>query len=74
MPEQVSLTLAKGWIALGQIISAEELHDKGLINQLSEGNVVETADNFSTPFIIDGPPLSHLYEIKLLHSSSQQSL
>ncbi|SDI24763.1 2-(1,2-epoxy-1,2-dihydrophenyl)acetyl-CoA isomerase [Alteribacillus persepolensis] len=73
LTERVPLPLAKEWIASGRALSAEELHSKGLINRLSDDDVVKEAEEFSQ-CIMEGSPLSRMYEKKLLNSAEDLSV
>lgn len=73
LTERVPLPLAKEWIASGRAISAEELYEKGLVNRLSDGDVVQEATEFSQ-FILKGSPLTRMYEKKILNEVKDMSM
>lgn len=73
LTERIPLPLAKEWIASGRAIPAEELYEKGLVNRLSDKDVVEEAADF-VQFILAGSPLSRMYEKKILNGAKDMSM
>lgn len=60
LAERIPLPLAKEWITSAAVISAEELEQRGLINQVTDGTVVEKAMEYCQ-FLVNGPPISNKY-------------
>ncbi|AQQ55198.1 enoyl-CoA hydratase [Planococcus lenghuensis] len=60
LTERISKTLAKEWISSGKVISAETAFEKGIINRIATGEVMEEAAKFAG-FIVEGPALSNKY-------------
>ncbi|NMD71158.1 enoyl-CoA hydratase/isomerase family protein [Bacillus sp. DNRA2] len=71
--DYLPLALAKEWISSGRIITVEEAYQKGIVNQIVEGNLYEHAVAFSQ-FIMDGPPLSNKYVKHLLNRARYSNL
>ncbi|WP_158738242.1 enoyl-CoA hydratase/isomerase family protein [Alteribacillus sp. YIM 98480] len=72
LTDRVPLQLAKEWIATGRALSAEELYEKGVINRLTDADVIKAAETFSE-LITKGSPLSQVYEKKLLNHAKELS-
>ncbi|WP_054635884.1 enoyl-CoA hydratase/isomerase family protein [Thalassobacillus sp. C254] len=72
LTDSLPLPLAKEWAASGKAVSAEVLFQWGLINRITDGDIIQATEEFSE-FLIDGSPLSQLYEKKLLQHASDLS-
>lgn len=66
LSKRVSPPIAKEWISSGKVITSEEALSHGIINRISEDNVVEEAKRFAD-FIIKGPSISNRYVKYLLN-------
>ncbi|MCQ6280929.1 enoyl-CoA hydratase/isomerase family protein [Bacillus sp. EB600] len=66
LSERVPLSLAKEWILTGKIMTAEEAKNWGIINRITEGDVLEEAIEFSQ-FILNGPQVSNKYVKQMLN-------
>lgn len=71
--EHVPLNIAKEWVSRAKVISAEEAYEKGMINRITDNNVVEEAISFSE-FITCGSPLYNKYIKHLLNRSGSSNL
>ncbi|MFC5628410.1 enoyl-CoA hydratase/isomerase family protein [Aliibacillus thermotolerans] len=49
------------------------MYEKGLVNRLSDGDVVQEATEFSQ-FILKGSPLTRMYEKKILNEVKDMSM
>lgn len=73
LANNVPLPVAKEWVVSGRMISAQEVYDRGLINQLStDEQLLEDAVEFSQ-FIVEGPPIANRYTKYLLNNADQWS-
>lgn len=70
LSKRVSPPIAKEWISSGKIIAAGEAHSAGIINQISNGSVVEDAFKFAD-FIVKGPSISNKYVKYLVNNVSE---
>lgn len=70
LSERVPLPIAKEWISSGKVISAEQAYERGLLNRLSDKQVLKDAIEFSK-FLLSGPPLSNKYVKYLLNHANQ---
>lgn len=66
--ERVSPPIAKEWISSGKLLSAQEALERGIVNRLAEGAVVEEAVAFAQ-FIVEGPSISNKYVKYLVNHS-----
>lgn len=71
--EHVPLHIAKEWISSGKEISAEEAFSRGMVNRITDGNLLQEAINFSQ-FIINGAPLCNKYVKHLLNRAESSNL
>lgn len=60
LSDRVSKPIAKEWISSGRVITSDEAYEKGIINRVSQGSVVEEAVRFAD-FIVKGPNVSNKY-------------
>ncbi|WP_338452719.1 enoyl-CoA hydratase/isomerase family protein [Niallia oryzisoli] len=72
LSERVPLSIAKEWILSGKVMTAEEAQNWGVINRITEGDVLQEAIEFSQ-FIINGPQESNKYVKQLLNHDVQLS-
>lgn len=72
LSERVSLNLVKEWILSGKIMAAEEAKTFGIVNRITEGDVLQEAVEFSQ-FIVNGPQLSNKYVKQMLNHGVQLS-
>lgn len=72
LSERVPLSLAKEWILSGKIMTAEEAKNWGIINRITEGDVLQEAIEFSQ-FILNGPQGSNKYVKQMLNHGVQLS-
>lgn len=72
LSERVSPPIAKEWISSGKVVSATEAYEKGIINQIAEGSVVEAAFHFAD-FIVKGPVISNKYVKYLVNHVGKHS-
>ena len=72
LSERVPLNIAKEWILSGKIMTAEEAKHWGIINRITEGDVLQEAIEFSQ-FIINGPQVSNKYVKQMLNHGVQLS-
>ena len=72
LSERVPLSLAKEWILSGKIMTAEEAQNWGIINRITEGDVLQEAIEFSQ-FILNGPQVSNKYVKQMLNHGVQLS-
>ena len=72
LSERVPLGLAKEWILSGKIMTAEEAQNWGIINRITEGDVLQEAIEFSQ-FILNGPQVSNKYVKQMLNHGVQLS-
>jgi 2-(1,2-epoxy-1,2-dihydrophenyl)acetyl-CoA isomerase len=66
LSERVPVAIAKEWILSGKVISAEEAKNWGIINRISEEDVLQEAIEFSQT-ILKGPQLSNKYVKQMLN-------
>lgn len=72
LSERVPLGLAKEWILSGKIMTAEEAQNWGIINRITEGDVLQEAIEFSQ-FVLNGPQVSNKYVKQMLNHGVQLS-
>jgi 2-(1,2-epoxy-1,2-dihydrophenyl)acetyl-CoA isomerase len=72
LSERVSLNQVKEWILSGKIMAAEEAKNFGIVNRITEGDVLQEAVEFSQ-FIVNGPQLSNKYVKQMLNHGVQLS-
>lgn len=70
LTENVPKSLAKQWISSGAVISAGELHARGIVNHIAEEDVVKEAAAFAK-FIVDGPLLANKFVKYLVNNASE---
>ena len=70
LAEKLPANLAKEWISSARPISAIVAHEKGVINRVIEGNLLEGATEFAQ-FIVDGPPLANQFVKQLVNHSQE---
>ncbi|GAB3805278.1 enoyl-CoA hydratase/isomerase family protein [Virgibacillus kimchii] len=70
LSERVPPARAKEWISSAKPISAVELHEKGIISRLSEGNAVNVATEFAQ-FIVEGPPIANKFVKYLVNHANE---
>ncbi|MFD1065937.1 enoyl-CoA hydratase/isomerase family protein [Oceanobacillus locisalsi] len=68
LPEAV----VKEWISSGRPITAEEAYHRGMVNQVTEEDVVEAAMNYAA-FIVDGPPLANTFVKHMVNRADEWS-
>ncbi|MGJ7921092.1 enoyl-CoA hydratase/isomerase family protein [Neobacillus sp. LXY-4] len=71
--DHLPLPIAKEWISSGKVITAEEAFARGMINRLTDHNVLQEAVDFSK-FIINGAPLCNKYLKHLLNRAGSINL
>lgn len=71
--ERVPLNIAKEWISSGKEISAEEAFQRGMVNRITDSNLLQEAIDFSQ-FIINGAPLCNKYVKHLLNRAESSNL
>ncbi|WP_374120936.1 enoyl-CoA hydratase/isomerase family protein [Neobacillus sp. PS3-12] len=67
-----TLSLEKEWILSGKIITPEEAKNCGIINRITEGDVLQEAIEFSQ-FILNGPQVSNKYVKQMMNHGIQIS-
>ena len=72
LSERVPINLVKEWILSGKIMTAEEGKTLGIVNRVTEGDVLQEAVEFSQ-FIVNGPQVSNKYVKQMLNHSVQLS-
>ncbi|MBB6446594.1 enoyl-CoA hydratase/isomerase family protein [Bacillus benzoevorans] len=72
MSERIPVNLAKEWILSGKIMTAEEGKALGIVNRITEVDVLQEAIEFAQ-FIVNGPQLSNQYVKKMLNHGVQLS-
>lgn len=70
LSKRVSPPIAKEWISSAKVIDAKEAKNYGLVNRISNGKVVESAEEFAS-FIIEGPSSSNKYVKYLVNRSDE---
>lgn len=68
--KQVPLPIAKEWISSGATITARQAYEKGLVNRIGEGDVLEEATSFAE-FIVNGPPLANQFVKYLVNHAAE---
>ncbi|MDV2686084.1 enoyl-CoA hydratase/isomerase family protein [Alkalihalophilus lindianensis] len=71
--ERVPINLLKEWIAFSTVLSAEELHHKGIVNRVTTSELKETAYEFSE-CLVNGSPFSQSYTKSILNELVHQKL
>lgn len=72
LAKRVPMNLAKEWILSGKVMTAEEGKIFGIVNRITEGDVLQEAVEFSQ-FIVNGPQESNKYVKQMLNHSVQLS-
>lgn len=72
LAERVPLPIAKEWISSSNPILAEVAYSKGIINRITERNLIEEATEFAQ-FIVEGPPIANKFVKYLLNHASEYS-
>lgn len=71
--ERVPVNLVKEWIAFSTVLSAEELHQKGIVNKVTTKSANDTALKFSK-YLVKGSPLSQTYTKAIVNQLSHSKL
>ncbi|UUI02240.1 enoyl-CoA hydratase/isomerase family protein [Oceanobacillus jeddahense] len=64
--------VVKEWISSGRPIAAEEAYHRGMVNHVTEEDVVEAAIHYAA-FIIDGPPLANKFVKHMVNHADEWS-
>ncbi|WP_152655344.1 enoyl-CoA hydratase/isomerase family protein [Oceanobacillus sp. CFH 90083] len=64
--------VAKEWISSGRPVSAEEAYQRGIVNLVTEEDVVEAAINYAS-FIVSGPPLANKFVKHMVNHADEWS-
>ncbi|AXI10205.1 enoyl-CoA hydratase/isomerase family protein [Oceanobacillus zhaokaii] len=70
LSEMLPSTIAKEWISSARPVSAQEAYEKGIVNKVVEGDLLQGAADFAQ-FIIDGPPLANQFVKQLVNHSAE---
>ncbi|MFJ7308905.1 enoyl-CoA hydratase/isomerase family protein [Peribacillus frigoritolerans] len=69
LSQRLPLPIAKEWIITGKAITSEEALAKGMVNKISENNLIEEAKDFCRT-VSKGSPMSNKYAKYLLNHAS----
>lgn len=72
LTDNVPSAVAKEWISSGRPVSAEEAYQRGIVNQLTEGDVLEAAADYAG-FIVNGPPLANKFVKHMVNHADEWS-
>ncbi|GIO24499.1 enoyl-CoA hydratase/isomerase family protein [Oceanobacillus sp. J11TS1] len=64
--------IAKEWISSGRPVSAEEAYQRGIVNKVTEGDVLEAAADYAR-FIVNGPPLANKFVKHMVNHADEWS-
>ncbi|WP_337017525.1 enoyl-CoA hydratase/isomerase family protein [Oceanobacillus massiliensis] len=70
LSDKLPSAVAKEWISSGKPVSAQEAYEKGIVNRVADGNLLEEAAEFAR-FIVEGPPLANRFVKQLVNHSNE---
>ncbi len=70
LAEKLPANIAKEWISSARPITAREAYEKGVVNKVIEGELLEGAAEFAR-FIVDGPPLANQFVKQLVNHADE---
>ncbi|WP_067726204.1 enoyl-CoA hydratase/isomerase family protein [Oceanobacillus damuensis] len=70
LSEKLPSAIAKEWISSGKPVSAQEAYERGIVNRVIDGDLLEGAADFAQ-FIVDGPPLANQFVKQLVNHSDE---
>lgn len=71
--ERVPINIVKEWISFVPALTASELLQRGVINKVVSGSILDEATNFIQP-LTEASPLSLLYSKQIMNHMNQSSL
>ncbi|MFD1385625.1 enoyl-CoA hydratase/isomerase family protein [Oceanobacillus sp. FSL W7-1293] len=72
LTDNLPSAVAKEWISSGRPVSAEEAYQRGIVNRVTEEEVVEAAIDFAG-FIVNGPPLANKFVKHMVNHADEWS-
>ena len=72
LTDNLPSAVAKEWISSGRPVSAEEAYRRGIINRVTEDDVVEAAIDYAG-FIVNGPPLANKFVKHMVNYADEWS-
>ncbi|WP_010647929.1 enoyl-CoA hydratase/isomerase family protein [Oceanobacillus massiliensis] len=70
LSDKLPSAVAKEWISSGKPVSVQEAYEKGIVNRVADGNLLEEAAEFAR-FIVEGPPLANRFVKQLVNHSNE---
>ncbi|WP_249870379.1 enoyl-CoA hydratase/isomerase family protein [Oceanobacillus saliphilus] len=70
LSEKLPSAIAKEWISSGKPVTAHEAYERGIVNRVIDGDLLEGAADFAQ-FIVDGPPLANQFVKQLVNHSDE---
>lgn len=70
LSEKLPSAIAKEWISSAKPVSAEEAHERGIVNKVINGDLINGAAEFAQ-FIVDGPPLANQFVKQLVNHAGE---
>ncbi|MFS0750644.1 enoyl-CoA hydratase/isomerase family protein [Oceanobacillus sp. 1P07AA] len=70
LADKLPAAVAKEWISSGRPVSAQEAYERGIVNRVVEGNLLEEATEFAQ-FIVQGPPLANQFVKHMVNHASE---
>lgn len=72
LTDNLPRAVAKEWISSGRPIAAEEAYKWGIVNRLTDRNVIEAAEEYAS-FITEGPPLANKFIKQMVNHADEWS-
>lgn len=72
LTDNLPSAVAKEWISSGRPVSAEEAYRRGIVNRVTEDEVVEAAIDYAG-FIVNGPPLANKFVKHMVNYADEWS-
>ncbi|MFC4024007.1 enoyl-CoA hydratase/isomerase family protein [Oceanobacillus longus] len=70
LSEKLPSAIAKEWISSAKPVSAQEAYDRGIVNRVIDGDLLDGASEFAQ-FIVDGPPLANQFVKQLVNHAGE---
>lgn len=70
LTERLPSGLVKEWVSSGKAITAQEAFERGIVNRISDGNLLTDTAKF-VQFIVEGPPLANRFVKQLVNHADE---
>ncbi len=72
LTDNLPSAVAKEWISSGRPVPAEEAYHRGIVNKVTEGDVLEAAIEYAG-FLVNGPPLANKFVKHMVNHADEWS-